>query len=365
MRGKTGIAVAGTHGKTTTTSMLATILTVAGLDPTIVIGGKVDSLGGNAKLGQGPLVVAEADESDGSFLQLPATYAIVTNVDNDHLDHFQNLGAIDDAFVNFVGKIPFYGAVAVCAEDGGVKRNLARFTKPFVTYGMSALCDIYASEVKLEGMGSTYRVHARASAAEGHEALGTFRLNVPGEHNVLNSLAAITIARQLEVPVEKMRAALAEFRGVKRRFEVRWKDEATKRAIVDDYGHHPTEVAATLLAARRYWSGGRVIAVFQPHRYSRTVHCRDAFLGAFRDADVLLMTDIYAAGEEPIEGVTAESLTADIHRANGGRGIVEYVGDLANARARVLKLFQPGDLVMCLGAGSITKLPDELVKGLV
>ena len=213
-------------------------------------------------------------------------------------------------------------------------------------------------------MGSTFRVHARASAAEGHEALGSFRLNVPGEHNVLNALAAISIARQLEVPTDKIRSALADFRGVKRRFEVRWKDEAARKAIVDDYGHHPTEIAATLLAARRYWNSGRVIAVFQPHRYSRTVHCRDAFLGAFRDADVLLMTDIYAAGEDPIDGVTSEALAGDIRRATGGRGVVEYVGDLSAARARVLKLFQPGDLVICLGAGSITRLSDELIVGL-
>jgi UDP-N-acetylmuramate--alanine ligase len=363
MRGKTGIAVAGTHGKTTTTSMLATILTVAGLDPTIVIGGKVDSLGGNAKLGQGQLVVAEADESDGSFLHLPATYAVVTNIDNDHLDHFASLAAIDDAFVEFVSKIPFYGSVAVCGEDAGVKRCLSRWSKPFVTYGLSPQWDVHAGAIRTAGLGSEFEVFAREGATERHEALGTFRLQVPGEHNALNSLGAIAVARQLGVPTEMIRRGLAEFHGVKRRFEIRWKDVARDQVIVDDYGHHPTEIAATLAAARTFWKG-RIVTVFQPHRYSRTVHCRDGFLAAFRDTDVLLLTDIYAAGEDPIDGVSGESLASEIRRNARGTQTVHYVGDLAAARLKVLSDLQQGDLVLCLGAGSITRLPDELVRDL-
>ena len=362
MRGKTGIAVAGSHGKTTTTSMLATILTVAKLDPTIVIGGKVDSLGGNAKLGQGQYVVAEADESDGSFLHLPATYAVITNVDNDHLDHFGTLAAIESAFVAFVSKIPFYGSVAVCAEDAGVQRCLSRFSKPFVTYGFSPTWDIHATQVRAAGLGSEFEVFARESATSAHVSLGPFQLHVPGEHNALNSLGAIAIARQLGVPVDAIRRGLAEFRGVKRRFEIRWRNDARKQVIVDDYGHHPTEIAATLAAARRYWKG-RIVAVFQPHRYTRTLHCRDGFLGAFGGADVLYMTDIYPAGEEPIAGVSAEALVRDIGLRSPGKS-VHYAGDLATARGRVLADFRPGDLVLCLGAGSITRLPEELTKGL-
>ena len=357
MRGKVGIAVGGTHGKTTTTSMLATILTHANLDPTLVIGGRVDSLGGNAKLGQGRFVVAEADESDGSFLHLPATFGVVTNIDNDHLDHFGSLTAIEDAFISFVGKLPFYGLAAVCGDDSGVKRCLPRWNKPVVTYGFGPDNDYIAAEVRPTGFGSHFEVHHRG------QLLGSVQLNVPGNHNVLNAMASAVIALRLEVPFETVAAGLEIFGGVKRRFEIRWRDDSRKQVIVDDYGHHPTEILATLSAAKSYWPG-RIVVVFQPHRYSRTLNCRDGFMTAFRDADVVMITDIYSAGEEPIEGVSAESLVQDIQRVALPRQEIQYVGDLEHAKAAVLMAFQPGDLVLCFGAGSITQLPGRLVDAL-
>jgi len=260
MRGKLGIAVAGSHGKTTTTSMLSSVLVHAGLDPTLVIGGRVDSLGGsNAKLGKGRYVVAEADESDGSFLHLPASLGVVTNIDNDHLDHFGNITAVETAFVDFVAKLPFYGLAMVCGEDAGVKRCLERFTKPFLTYGFSEEWDLYARDVECEGLSSKFNV------IKGSE-LGQFELSVPGRHNVLNALASIGIALHLGIDVDQIRKGLKEFKGVKRRFEIRWQDIKRRRVIIDDYGHHPTEIHATLMAARKFWPG-RIISVFQPHRY--------------------------------------------------------------------------------------------------
>ena len=349
MRGKTGIAVAGTHGKTTTTSMLGTILSHAGLDPTIVVGGKVDSFGGNAKLGQGTYVVAEADESDGSFLHLPATYGVVTNIDNDHLDHFGNIGAIEDAFADFVGKLPFYGIAAVCGEDAGVRRCLNRFTKPVVTYGLSKDWDFSAQKIQARGIGSRFEV----------AGAGEIQLNVPGVHNVLNALASVAIATQLEISFEKIAAALAQFRGVKRRFDIRWQDQDRRRAIVDDYGHHPTEIAATLAAARAFWPG-RILTVFQPHRFSRTLHCKDGFLSAFRQSDVVFVSDIYAAGEDPIVGVDAAGLAEEMRKTalNGQR--ILHSGNLEKTGSEVLSSFQDGDLILCLGAGSITRLAEQL-----
>lgn len=359
MRGKVGIAVAGSHGKTTTTSMLATILTFAGLDPTLVIGGKVDSLGGNAKLGRGKIVVAEADESDGSFLQLPATFGIVTNIDNDHLDHFGSLLAVEEAFVNFVGKLPFYGMAAVCADDPGVRRCLSRWTKPFRTYGFSKDCHISAANIEPLSLGSRFEVFSREGAV-GPISLGTVELCVPGQHNVLNALACITISLGLEIPFETIAEGLHEFKGVKRRFDIRWRDADDKRVIVDDYAHHPTEIAATLAAARGFWSG-RIISVFQPHRYSRTMNCKDGFLSAFHQSDVVLISDIYAAGEDPIPGVDAEMLVAEMKKVARPEQDIVYSGDLGATKKVLCRIFKDGDLILCLGAGSITKLPDQMI----
>lgn len=366
MRGKTGIAVAGTHGKTTTTSMLAFILSEAGLDPTLVIGGRVDSLGGNAKLGKSQWVVAEADESDGSFHHLPATYAVVTNIDNDHLDFFGSLTAVEDAFVAFVGKLPFYGMAAVCGDDPGVRRCLPRFTKPVSSYGFGPENDLCAEDLRVSGMGSAFQVYARSGESV-RQRLGEVTLRIPGKHNVLNALAAITLARRLGISFEKISGALAGFQGVKRRFEVRWSDDCRKQAVVDDYGHHPTEIAATLSAARGYWPG-RIISVFQPHRYSRTLHCQDGFTTAFQDSDLVIVTDIYAAGEEPLPNVSGEELAQRIRASltSAGRSAenVVYVGTIDDAKSAVIDRVADGDLVLCMGAGSITQLPARLIQDL-
>ncbi len=362
MRGKVGVAVAGTHGKTTTTSMLSVVLSSAGWDPTLVIGGKVDSLGGNAKLGQGQFVVAEADESDGSFLQLPATYGIITNIDNDHLDYYGTVSAIDDAFSSFVSNLPFYGLAAVCLDDPGVARCLERFNKPFVTYGVDSDADYLARNIRMEGLVSRFEVHL-----SGKGRLGEIELHIPGRHNVLNALAVVALSLGMGLTFEEVARGLRQFKGVKRRFEIRWQDQARTQAIIDDYGHHPTEIAATLEAARQFWKG-RIIVAFQPHRYTRTLHCKEGFLTAFAAADVVLLTDIYAAGEAPIEGLTSASLAAEILEASREGGArhqqVEHAGDLPATERRILALMQPGDLILCMGAGSITKLPAQLEKGL-
>ena len=359
MRGRTGIAVAGTHGKTTTTSMLGSVLTFAGLDPTLVVGGKVNALGTNAKLGQGRWLVAEADESDGSFLHLPATLGIITNIDNDHLDHYKSMEGVENAFVDFVGKLPFYGVAAVCAEDSGVRRILGRLMKPVITYGFSDEWDYSARKIRVQGLGSRFEVYSRLE----DRILGEVGLQVPGEHNVLNALSTIAIGSKIGIPFDQIVQGLWEFRGVKRRFEVRWESAERQQVIVDDYAHHPTEIAATLAAARAYWKG-RIITVFQPHRYSRTIHCRDGFLSAFRKTDVLFMTDIYAAGEDPIEGVSAPELVSAIRKTSNESQMIEYTGNLEATRESLLKILQPGDLVLCCGAGSISQLAQQLIAGL-
>lgn len=358
MRGKVGVAVAGTHGKTTTTSMLSVVLSRSGWDPTLVIGGKVDSLGGNARLGRGEFVVAEADESDGSFLQLPATYGIITNIDNDHLDYYGTLAAIDDAFSSFVCNLPFYGLAAVCLDDPGVSRCLGRFNKPFVTYGIDSAADYRAVNLRTDGLSSIFEVcHAQ------HGSLGVIELRVPGRHNVLNALAVVALSLGMGLGFDQIAAGLREFKGVKRRFEIRWSHAADRQAIVDDYGHHPTEIAATLDAARQYWKG-RIIVAFQPHRYTRTFHCRDGFLRAFAGADQLLLSDIYAAGEQPIDGLDSRILARDIRAASAANTCVEYTGDLLSTQKRILEIFKPGDLVLCMGAGSVTRLAGQLVVAL-
>jgi UDP-N-acetylmuramate--alanine ligase len=265
--------------------------------------------------------------------------------------------AVEEAFIQFIGKLPFYGIAAVCGEDPGVLRILNRVTKPVVTYGLSDQWDYSARNVMPDGLGSSFEVFSRKEG----RILGRVRLNVPGEHNVLNALAAIAIGLHMGLDFATVAKGLGEFRGVKRRFEIRWQNADNKQVIVDDYGHHPTEIAATLAAARSYWPQGRIVTVFQPHRYSRTLHCRDGFLAAFRQSDVLLITDIYAAGEDPIEGVDAASLASAIRKVSGPSQEVVHVGDMQAARDAVMQRLQPGDLVLCCGAGSITRLPDQLV----
>ncbi|MEX2220496.1 MAG: UDP-N-acetylmuramate--L-alanine ligase [Candidatus Rokuibacteriota bacterium] len=354
MRLKYGIAVAGTHGKTTTTSMVAAVLNAGGFDPTVVVGGRVHGLGTNARLGQGEFLVAEADESDGSFLKLSPTIAVVTTVDAEHLDHYADLDAIVAAFLTFVNKVPFYGAAMVCLDDQNVQRMIPRMDKRVVTYGLEAGADVMARRLRFSEMRSEFEVGHRGTA------LGPVTLQVPGRHNVLNALAAASVGLDLEMPFDKIQAALAGFAGVQRRFQIR--GEAQGVLVVDDYGHHPAEIRATLAAAKAGFDR-RVVTVFQPHRYSRTQHLRDDFLTAFYQSDVLIVMDIYAAGEAPIPGVHARDL-ADGIAAHGHREVLYRGGDRAAIVDYLCESTRPGDLVLTLGAGDVGQLGGELLKRL-
>src|SRR5512138_834415 len=307
MRMKYGIAIAGTHGKTTTTSMVATVLTHAGIDPTIVIGGKLNTLGTNAKLGQGKFLVAEADESDGSFLKLSPTIAVVTNIDADHLDFYSGgIEQIKDTFVDFINKIPFYGLAVLCLEDRNIAEILPRVKKRFVTYGLTSQADIRATHVKLDGFCTSFVAHYKGYR------MGEVTFRMPGAHNVLNALACIAVAMELDVPFSLIQEGFARFGGVGRRFQV--KGEENGIMIVDDYGHHPAEIRATLAAAKNGWPERRLVVAFQPHRYTRTKELFSEFVTCFYDADILVLTEIYAASEKPIPGVTAEKLAATIRQ---------------------------------------------------
>ena len=355
MRLKYGIAIAGTHGKTTTTSMVAAVLGAGGFDPTVVVGGRVHGLGTNARLGQGEFLVAEADESDGSFLRLTPTIAVVTTVDAEHLDYYPDLDAIVAAFLAFANKVPFYGAVVVCLDDPNLQRMIPRMMdKRVVTYGLEAGADVTARRLQFAEMRSTCEVVHRGVS------LGTMNLQIPGRHNVLNALAATAVALDLEMPFPKIQTALAGFAGVQRRFQVR--GIARDVLVVDDYGHHPAEISATLAAAKAGFDR-RVITVFQPHRYSRTQHLRDDFLTAFYQSDVLIVMDIYAAGEAPIPGVHARDL-ADGIAAHGHREVLYLGGDRAAIIDYLCESTRAGDLVLTLGAGDVGQLGGELLQRL-
>src|SRR6266481_1048832 len=318
MRLKYGIAVAGSHGKTTTTSMTATILNFAGLDPTVVVGGKVATMGGaNARVGHSDFLVVESDESDGSFLKLAPIVAVVTNIDREHLDHYPSLDAIRAAFIEFVNKVPFYGAAIVCLADVNVQGILPAIRRRTITYGTTAQADIEAGEIGCGRFSSDFRLRYR------NADLGRFHLGIPGRHNVLNAMAAVAVAMELEVKPDTISEALATFSGVDRRFQVRGKEAGI--TVIDDYGHHPTEIKATLDGAR-LCGFGRVHVLFQPHRFTRTFHLMDEFAGAFHQADSVFVMDIYAASEAPIEGVTAEALVERIRQF--GHRSVEYVGTI-------------------------------------
>jgi len=355
MRLKYGIAIAGTHGKTTTTSMVAAVLGAGGFDPTVVVGGRVHGLGTNARLGQGEFLVAEADESDGSFLRLTPTIAVVTTVDAEHLDYYPDLDAIVAAFLAFANKVPFYGAVVVCLDDPNLQRMIPRMMdKRVVTYGLEAGADVTARRLQFVEMRSTFEVAHRGVS------LGTMTLQIPGRHNVLNALAATAVALDLEMPFPKIQTALAGFAGVQRRFQVR--GIARDVLVVDDYGHPPAEIRATLAAAKAGFDR-RVITVFQPHRYSRTQHLRDDFLTAFYQSDVLIVMDIYAAGEAPIPGVHARDL-ADGIAAHGHREVLYLGGDRAAIIDYLCESTRAGDLVLTLGAGDVGQLGGELLQRL-
>jgi UDP-N-acetylmuramate--alanine ligase len=355
MRLRYGIAVAGSHGKTTTTSLLATMLSQAGMDPTVIVGGRLRPFGGsNARVGKSDFLVVESDESDGSFLKLSPIMAIVTNIDREHLDHYQKgIEEIRAAFTDFVNKVPFYGAAVLCLDDENVQRILPQVTRRTVTYGTRAQADLQISDVQQSPSGSDFRVRSR------DRDLGVFHLQIPGAHNVLNATAALAIGLELDVPLERMREALAEFTGVDRRFQVRGSERGV--TVVDDYGHHPTEIRSTLAAARQY-QPGRVLAIFQPHRYTRTYHLMDEFGRCFYQADSVFVMDIYAASEQPIPGVTAEALVERI-RAFGHRS-VEYVGTMEAAVDRVVAEAKDGDLVLTLGAGSVWQAGDKILERL-
>jgi UDP-N-acetylmuramate--alanine ligase len=352
MRLKYGVAVAGSHGKTTTTSMVAMILDKGGLDPTVVVGGRLGVLGSGARLGRGDFMVAEADESDRSFLKLSPTVAIVTNIDREHLDTYKDLADVQEAFLGFLNKVPFYGAGVVCLDDGPVQDILPRVERRVVTYGLSPQAQVSARDVRLKPSGSTYL----ASANE--QVLGEIEVAVPGAHNVLNSLAAVAVGLELAVSFESIRQGLAAFTGVDRRFQIR--GDVGGVLVVDDYGHHPTEIRATLETLRGRAGSRRTVVLFQPHRYTRTQHLWDEFCRAFHLADLLLLMDIYPAGEEAVSGITSEALAEAIARR--GHRQVLYVGDLKAASDRLAREVKEGDVVLTLGAGSVWTAGDELLK---
>jgi len=350
MRLKYGMAVAGTHGKTTTTSLIATVCAQANLDPTLVIGGKLKTLGSNARLGQGQLFIAEADESDGTFLLLTPTIAVVTNIDPEHLDHYGNMERVKAAYLDFINRVPFYGLAVLCLDNVNVRALLPAVRKRMVTYGFSPEADLQATNLTVSGMRTTCEVW------QGDEPLGQLTLAMPGRHQALNALAVVAVARELKIPFATVQTALSAFAGIHRRFEI--KGETDGVLVVDDYAHHPAEVRSTLQAAREGFQR-RMIVVFQPHRYTRTRDLFDDFLSAFDEADLLFLSNIYPAGEERIKGVSGEALYRalkrrghlDVHFAQTQEALVETV----------LPLVHAGDMVLTLGAGDIYRVGEELL----
>jgi len=352
MRMKYGIAISGTHGKTTTTSMIGLVLSRAGFDPTIIVGGIVKSIGSNAQVGQGEYLVAEADEFDRSFLKLTPTIAVVTTIEAEHLDCYKDLEEIKKAFAEFANKVPFYGSVALCLDEKGVQAILPRIEKRYITYGLSSAADVQAREMAFKGLATEYEAYAKG------ERLGRVTLKVPGVHHVKNSLAAIVVGMELGVPFKDLAESLSGFSGVYRRFEI--KGEKNGVTVVDDYGHHPTEIEATLRAAKEGF-GRRVVAVFQPHLFSRTRDFHREFGSAFYQADVLVVTDVYPAREQPIPGVTGE-MVAKAAKEFGHRD-VHYVED-KNAVAEFLEgIVKSGDMLITLGAGDVYKIGERFLKG--
>jgi UDP-N-acetylmuramate--alanine ligase len=356
MRLKDGIAVAGTHGKTTTTSLVAHVLGAAGLDPTAVIGGRVLGSGSDptgARLGRGDLLVAEADESDGSFLRLAPIIAVVTNIDPEHLEHYGSFDALQEAFVSFANRVPFWGLAVLCLDHPGVQAILPRMTRRITTYGFAAQADLVASDLEVQGLGMRFDVRLRG------KHLGRVSVRLPGRHNVQNAMATLAVALELDVPFPVAAEALESFVGIERRFEVR--GEASGVRVVDDYGHHPAEIRATLAAARALHPG-RLVVVFQPHRYSRTRELFEEFTTSFNDADRLLVTEIYPAGEDKIPGIDARQLV-DAIRAHGHRH-ASLVAELDDVVQRLPRELEAGDLVITLGAGSISSVGPRLLDAL-
>lgn len=353
MRTKSGIAVAGTHGKTTTTSLIAAVLDRAGLDPTVVIGGKVHALGANAHLGNGEIMVAEADESDGSFLLLSPVVGVVTNIDPEHLDFYGDLERVKSAYLDFINRVPFFGAAVVCLDDPNIRAILPQAKKRTITYGTAPDADYVARQLRVDGLTTAF-----VAERQGHE-LGELVVRMPGRHQALNALAALAVATELEVPFATVREALAEFGGIHRRFEICGEVEGV--LVVSDYGHHPAEIRATLAAAREGFHR-RLVVVFQPHRFTRTRDLFSDFLTAFDSADELLLTEIYPAGESPIEGVSGEALYRALKRR--GHLEVEFVADVAQVADALVSRLKPGDLVLVLGAGNVHEVAADLLRRL-
>jgi UDP-N-acetylmuramate--alanine ligase len=345
---KYAIAVAGTHGKTTTTSMIATVLDRAGHDPTVVVGGLLNTIGSNARLGKGEFIVLEADESDRSFLLLSPAIAVVTNIEADHLDHYRDLDDIQTAFLSFINKVPFYGAAILCIDEPAVQSLIPRIKRRIVTYGTAATADICITDVQLEGLGSTFTLRFNGNSTQ------RMKLNVPGMHNVLNATAAFAAARDMDIESSVAASGLESFRGVDRRFQIKSREGVT---VIDDYAHHPTEIRATLAAAK-CCNFQRVFAVFQPHRYTRTFHLFDDFARAFNLADVALILDIYPAGETPIDGITTPALIEKL-KSFGHKNAV-YAPNFDMIESYIIANAKPGDAVVVMGAGSVTKLSDTL-----
>jgi UDP-N-acetylmuramate--alanine ligase len=356
MRLKYGVAIAGTHGKTTTTSLVAVVLAKGDLDPTAIIGGKLNNIGSGAKLGQGEFLVAEADESDGSFLKLTPTIGVITNIDDDHLDYWKNIDNIHDAFVEFANKTPFYGSMIICGDDPGVRAVIPRLKRKYVTYGLSvnsvSNCDLIAHNIEFAGFGAEFDVIYYENN------LGRVRLNVPGLHNVYNAMAAIGVGLELAIPFETIAQGISDFKGVVRRLQL--KGEAHKVVIMDDYGHHPTEIKATLAALKKYWPK-KLLVIFQPHRFSRTRLLAAEFSTAFAQADELIVMDIYSAGEKFVPGVSSQLVIdevkksgfSNIHYLPGRKEVVDYLAGT------------PADtLVLTLGAGDVWKAGEELLARL-
>lgn len=353
MRMKYGVAIAGTHGKTTTTSMIATVLAHGGLDPTAVIGGKLNIFGSNAKLGQGELLVAEADESDGSFLKLSPTIAVVTNIDPEHLDHYRDLEEIKQAFLEFINKVPFYGLAVLCLDHENVQALIPQVRKRFMTYGLTAQANFRAEDISFQGLTTSFR------ALENDRELGRISIQMPGLHSVYNALATLATAMELDLSFEVVRAGLESFSGIQRRFQV--KGEWGGVMVVDDYGHHPAEIKATLSAAKHGW-GRRTVVIFQPHRYTRTRDLFKDFLTCFNQADVLFLTGIYPAGEDPIPGVSVRQLYEGIK--GHGHKDTTLVLEKEEIPKRLLPRLMPGDMVFTLGAGDVWKVGEELIQRL-
>jgi UDP-N-acetylmuramate--alanine ligase len=359
MRLKYGIAIAGMHGKTTTTSMVAAVLASGELDPTVVVGGRVDAMGSNARLGKSQYLVAEADESDRSFLKLSPILAVVTNIDREHMDCYRNMRDVKRAFLDFMDRVPFYGIVVVCNDDPMLRRMLPQIRRRAITYGTRRGSDFHIKlGESLLGAGEN-RPISRFHVAFKQKALGEFRLHVPGVHNVLNATAAIAVGVGLDISIEQIRSALENFRGVDRRFQLR--GQAAGVSLIDDYGHHPTEVRATLAAARQC-GFRKVHVVFQPHRYTRTQLLMDEFANAFHDADTLFVLDIYAASEAPIEGITGEALARHI-KAKGEHD-AHYAASFADAAEAVATAAQAGDMILTLGAGNVSQLGPMILERL-